>query len=151
MKQKVGKRMMEIAPLYEKMILAVSILCAVVIFIIGFLFAMLKWNAGDAVIGLSILLVSLAVAIMIIYLGRWRAVIRPLQLYGMGVLVDKMEHLKPEYFMDEPPKTTQVNKEEQAQVDQQEEIVIEWKCPFCDEINRQETDYCEYCGIERIE
>ncbi len=151
MKQKVGKRMMEIAVIYETVMLVVSCVMAVLIFLGGLLGSIFLWIAGSFWGGLGVLLISLGLGVLIIYTGKWRAEVRTIQMYGMGVLVDKMEHLKPEYFMEEAPKTTQVTKDEQAQVDQQEEIVIEWKCPFCDEINRQETDYCEYCGVERIE
>ncbi len=93
MRKNVGKRIMEIADIYYKYFVLTTTITGVLEIIAGVVIAI-------AAESFWIFLVGAVVGALTIWAGAWVAEVSTIKMYGHGIIVDRMEHLNPEYFDD---------------------------------------------------
>ncbi len=132
------------------------------------------WSIPDVLIGISVILLSYSLdgilhetglihfigwvlGIVIIVVGVWIARIHGSMMYGFGIIVDRFEHMKAEYFSDNITYIDDLGEEEYK-----EEPVFKenkkkpasptqpWECPFCGHKNSAKAKKCQNpdCGID---
>ncbi len=94
--ENVGKRMKEIATTLYKVIFYSAIAIAICEVIGGIIWA-IDWES------FWLFLAGLVSGAISYFLGSWLATLAYIRLYGFGVAVDRIENLKPEYFVDTTP------------------------------------------------
>ncbi len=96
MRKNVGKRIIEIAELRERLILFLFIILGITIILAG----LILWIGTGT---FWIFLLSIPVGAVIIFLGTLVAELSTIKLYSYGIIVDKIEHLRSDLFTYEAP------------------------------------------------
>ncbi len=121
------------------------ILGGAAIFILGCYLA----SQGDAEAG-YIGWIGLLAGVVIIWNGYYRAKLKVILLYGYGVLVEKIDHLKPEFFISDDP-LPGGDEGNGAPVALTVDIDADgtWSCPFCGNRNPARVKNCQGsgCGV----